>query len=72
MTDQQNAIIRHDEAVARLRETKAARVVSLANLHQAIRHAYRLGVSQGRIGALVGLTQQRVSQIVAGGTEYLT
>ncbi len=71
LTDRE-LIARHDQAVTRLRTATAARTVSLAELHNAIRDAYRLGIPQGRIGALVGLTQPRISQIIADGIEQLT
>ena len=63
---------RHDKVVKRLRNATTARTVTLSELNNAVREAYRLGMPQGRIGALVGLTQQRVSQIISEGTEMLT
>ena len=63
---------RHAKVVKRLRNATTARTVTLSELNNAVREAYRLGIPQGRIGALVGLTQQRISQIVSEGSEYLT
>ncbi len=63
---------RHDKVVQRLRNATTARTVTLSELNNAVREAYRLGMPQGRIGALVGLTQQRISQIISEGSEFLT
>ena len=63
---------RHDKAIARLRIATKARQSMAAELDAAIRHAYRIGIPQGRIGAVVGLTQPRISQIISEGTEFLT
>ena len=63
---------RHDKVVQRLRNATTARTVTLSELNNAVREAYRLGMPQGRIGALVGLTQPRISQIISEGTEMLT
>ena len=63
---------RHAKVVQRLKNATTARTVTLSELNNAVREAYRLGMPQGRIGALVGLTQQRISQIVSEGTEFLT
>lgn len=65
-------IARHDKAIARLRTATKARQAMATELDAAIRGAYRIGIPQGRIGAVVGLTQQRISQIISEGTEYLT
>ena len=63
---------RHANVVRRLQNATTARTVTLAELNNAVREAYRLGMPQGRIGALVGLTQQRISQIISEGSEFLT
>ncbi len=63
---------RHAQVVKRLRNATTARIVTLSELNNAIREAYRLGMPQGRIGALVGLTQPRISQIISEGSELLT
>ncbi len=63
---------RHAQVVKRLRNATTARIVTLSELNNAIREAYRLGMPQGRIGALVGLTQPRISQIISEGSEFLT
>ena len=63
---------RHDKVVKRLKNATTARTVTLSELNNAVREAYRLGIPQGRIGALVGLTQQRISQIISEGSEMLT
>ena len=63
---------RHDKVVRRLQNATTAKSATLAELNNAIREAYRLGMPQGRIGALVGLTQPRISQIISEGTEFLT
>ena len=53
-----------DRAVRRLARVAAARTTSIANFNDAVRDAYRIGVTQDRIAEVVGLTQARVSQIV--------
>ena len=63
---------RHDKVVKRLQNATTAKSATLSELNNAIREAYRLGMPQGRIGALVGLTQPRISQIISEGTEFLT
>ena len=63
---------RHAQVTKRLRNATTARIVTLSELNNAIREAYRLGMPQGRIGALVGLTQPRISQIISEGSEMLT
>ena len=63
---------RHDKVVKRLKNATIARTVTVAELNNAVREAYRLGMPQGRIGALVGLTQPRISQIISEGSELLT
>ncbi len=63
---------RHDRVVQRLRNAATARTVTAGEFNNAVREAYRLGMPQGRIGALVGLTQARISQIISDGTEFLT
>ncbi len=63
---------RHAQVVKRLQNATTARIVTLSELNNAIREAYRLGMPQGRIGALVGLTQPRISQIISEGSEFLT
>ena len=63
---------RHAQVTKRLQNATTARIVTLSELNNAIREAYRLGMPQGRIGALVGLTQPRISQIISEGSEFLT
>ncbi len=53
-----------DRAVRRLARVTAARTTSTVDFNNAIRDAYRIGVTQDRIAEVVGLTQARVSQIV--------
>ena len=63
---------RHSKVVRRLQNAMTAKTATLSELNNAVREAYRLGMPQGRIGALVGLTQQRISQIISEGSELLT
>ncbi len=72
MMTERDTLERHDKVVRRLRNATIAKTATLAELNNAIREAYRLGMPQGRIGALVGLTQPRISQIISEGTEFLT